>query len=80
MREVPATDAKAKLSELLDQVERGERVQITRRGKVIARLVPATDISDTEKKRAFAELKALRKRLPKIPHAELLDAMREGRK
>jgi prevent-host-death family protein len=35
-------DAKAKLSQLLDQVEAGETIDIKRHGKPIARLVPAT--------------------------------------
>jgi prevent-host-death family protein len=29
-------DAKAHLSEVMDRVEKGERIQITRRGKAIA--------------------------------------------
>lgn len=33
-------DAKARLSELIDKVEAGETVEITRRGKPAARLVP----------------------------------------
>ncbi len=33
-------DAKARLSELIDRVEAGEAVEITRRGKPAARLVP----------------------------------------
>lgn len=33
-------DAKARLSELIDRVEAGETVEITRRGKPAARLVP----------------------------------------
>lgn len=37
---IGACEAKAKLSELLDKVERGEQVVITRHGKPIARLVP----------------------------------------
>ena len=36
---VGAFEAKTKLSELLDRVERGEEVVITRHGKPIARLV-----------------------------------------
>lgn len=38
--QVTATEAKAKLLALLDEVERGEEVVITRRGKVVARLAP----------------------------------------
>jgi prevent-host-death family protein len=33
-------DAKAHLSEVMDRVEKGERIQITRRGKAIAEIVP----------------------------------------
>jgi prevent-host-death family protein len=79
MKNVPATEAKAKFSELLDEVERGERVEITRRGRVIARLIPAEEASESDKKRAFAEIRALRERLPRIPQAELFAALREGR-
>jgi len=40
MREVGAFEAKNTLGALLDLVEKGEEVTITRRGKRIARLVP----------------------------------------
>jgi prevent-host-death family protein len=36
-----ATEAKAKLLALLDDVEGGEEIEITRRGLTVARLVPA---------------------------------------
>jgi prevent-host-death family protein len=42
VREVTATEAKAKLLAILDDVESGEAVDITRHGRRIARLVPAT--------------------------------------
>jgi prevent-host-death family protein len=38
MEEVTVAEAKAHLSELIDRAERGEPVQITRRGKLVARL------------------------------------------
>ncbi|MCD6674776.1 MAG: type II toxin-antitoxin system prevent-host-death family antitoxin [Burkholderiaceae bacterium] len=41
MREVGAFEAKSKLGMLLDRVERGEEILITRRGRAVARLVPA---------------------------------------
>ena len=41
MRLVGAFEAKNKLGQLLDAVERGEEFVITRRGKEVARLVPA---------------------------------------
>ena len=40
MREVGAFEAKNKFGQLLDWVEHGEEVTITRHGKEVARLVP----------------------------------------
>ena len=40
MDEIGAFDAKNKLSALLDKVERGEEIVITRRGRPVAKLVP----------------------------------------
>ena len=40
MREIGAVEAKNRFGTLLDWVEKGEEVVITRRGKVVARLVP----------------------------------------
>jgi prevent-host-death family protein len=52
MREVGAFEAKNKLGQLLDQVERGEEITITRHGKQIARLVPAKPGFNREEARA----------------------------
>ncbi len=41
--EYQASEAKAKWAELLDEVERGRTVRITRHGKTIARVVPEAD-------------------------------------
>jgi len=38
---VTATEAKARILALLDEVEAGEEVEITRHGRLVARLVPA---------------------------------------
>lgn len=46
MKEIGAFDAKTKLGALLDLVERGEEVLITRRGKPVAKLVPSTSRPD----------------------------------
>jgi prevent-host-death family protein len=61
MVEVGAFEAKTHLSNLLDQVERGETVVITRHGKPVARLVPMTGSSMDDRRRAIAQLKELRK-------------------
>ena len=43
-RTVPATEFKAKCLSLIDRVhERGEPITITKRGRIVARLVPAGD-------------------------------------
>jgi prevent-host-death family protein len=41
VRTVTATEAKARILALLDDVEAGEEVEITRHGRLVARLVPA---------------------------------------
>jgi len=55
MHEVGAFEAKNNLAALLDEVERGNEVLITRRGKPVARLVPATAGFDREKARRTAQ-------------------------
>jgi prevent-host-death family protein len=40
MRQVQIAEAKAHLSALVEQVEAGEEIIITRRGKPVARLIP----------------------------------------
>ena len=54
MKEIGAFEAKNRLGTLLDWVEGGEEVLITRRGKAIAKLVPAKAGVDREKARAAA--------------------------
>ena len=53
---VGSFEAKTKLAELLDKVEAGETVTITRRGKAVARLVPAAiDAGERARRRALIE-------------------------
>ena len=54
MQSVGVFDAKNRLTALLDQVEAGREVVITRRGKPVARLVPAGDNFDRAKARRAA--------------------------
>ena len=49
---IGAFDAKNRLSHLLDLVESGEEVTITRHGKEIARLVPAKSAHNRDEARA----------------------------
>ena len=60
MRTVGAFEAKTQLSNLLDVVERGEEVLITRHGKAVARLVPAKTADRERISKAIEQLKKLR--------------------
>lgn len=53
--------AKAQLSELINKVEAGDEVVITRHGRPVARVVPATPLKQPVHLKRLAEL---RKRLP----------------
>lgn len=55
MQEIGAFEAKNTLGALLDRVERGEEIVITRHGKPVARLVPNTGGIDRVQARAAAE-------------------------
>jgi prevent-host-death family protein len=80
MREVQASEAKVHLPQLLDDVERGETVVITRHGRAIARLIPEMQQRRQEIDRAIDGIRSLRKRTGKISVAELLSARHEGHK
>jgi prevent-host-death family protein len=51
MREIGAFEAKNKLGQLLDLVEQGEEITITRHGKEVARLVPARPVRSRDQAR-----------------------------
>jgi prevent-host-death family protein len=80
MREVQSSDAKAHLPQLLDDVERGETIIITRHGRAIARLVPEAERRREEVAKALAELEEFRKTMPRLTLDEILSARHEGHK
>jgi prevent-host-death family protein len=61
MDTINLADAKANLSQLVDRVEAGDTIEITRRGKPAARLVAA---SKPKKPINLAELEAHTKSMP----------------
>ena len=79
MAKIGAFEAKTHLSNLLDQVERGVTITITRHGRPVARLIPIAGSSRDERRRAIAELKQLRagQTLGGLSVRELID---EGRR
>jgi prevent-host-death family protein len=80
MREIQASEAKTRLSELLDDVELGETLVITRHGRAIARLVPESSRRQAEVGDAIQRIRALGKRHGRITVEELLSARDEGRR
>ncbi len=78
MREVQSSDAKARFSELLGDVERGETIVITRHGRAIARLVPQEDERRAEILATMARLNDFRKTMPAMSTDEILSARHEG--
>jgi prevent-host-death family protein len=87
---VGAFEAKTKLSELLDRVERGEEVLITRHGKPVARLIADVEgESASQPDDLVARLKATRTKLarrlasdgePSLSTAEIRSWIEDGRR
>jgi prevent-host-death family protein len=77
MSAVNLPDAKAHLSELLDRVEAGDSIEITRRGKPVARLTAA---AKRRKRVDLAALQALTDTMPAQAQdaAGLVRSMRDG--
>lgn len=82
---VGTLEAKNRLSELLDRVEKGERVQITRHGKVVATLVGDEEAKHADAMQAVEEIRKLKeaykdKVQPPITIEEILSWRDEGRR
>ena len=80
MKQVGAFEAKTRLGQLLDWVEAGEEVVITRRGKVVARLVPPNQAFDRERcRKAAQEIRKMRKGVT-LGGLRIKDLINEGRR
>ena len=78
MREIQASEAKTHLLHLLNEVERGETIVITRHGKAIATLSPQAIPERRRREEAVAAIKAFRARQHAVSAAEILAFKREG--
>jgi len=79
---VGSFDAKTHFAEILRQVEEGKEFDITRRGKVIASIVPPHKENHGNKENVFLLLHELKKQLPKnseITINDILNWRDEGR-
>jgi prevent-host-death family protein len=79
LHEIGVFEAKNKLGTLLDWVEQGEEVLITRRGKAVARLVPAAPGIDREKARQAAAHIRARSVGVRLGGLKIKDLVDEGR-
>jgi prevent-host-death family protein len=79
-REIQASEAEAYFGTLLDEVERGETIIITRGGQPVARIVPEVGRAQQDVGEAIADIKKLRERTGKASVEELLAWRHEGHK
>ena len=79
MRKVGLFEAKQKLSELVDRASRGERIGITKRGKLAAMVVPAEQ-ETVDLKEVFAAMDRIRKNAKPLRGVTVKDLITEGRK
>lgn len=80
MRTVQASEAKTHLPQLLDDVERGATLIITRHGRAIARLVPESEADQASVSTAIERIQARRQRNPHVSVEEILSMRDEGRR
>jgi prevent-host-death family protein len=83
MRTVGSYAAKTHLPRLLDQVERGETITITKRGRPVAVLSPAPAASPRDVRAVIAEFRAYSeahvKKHGQLSAREIKDMIEEGR-
>ena len=77
---VGAYHAKTHLAQLLDRVERGERITITRHGHPVAELVPPAGAPQMTVDEAIAGLLEIRSRSPLGPDLTIKQLVNEGRR
>ena len=79
MKHLSVSEAKAKFSELLDQVEHGETIAITRHGKVIAQVAPNEAARLQRTREAMRGIRELRKHTKPVTVEEIIAWKNEGR-
>ena len=81
MKFVGTYEAKTHLPSLLNEVENGQSIIITKRGKVIAKIVPATDAEQRDVKQVIAEFRAYSQRQGRtLGGLTVRDMIEEGRR
>jgi len=75
---IGAFEAKARLSELLRETEKGRSFRILRRGKEVARLVPPERFNESDLKGYLGRFREIRSRVKGT--VKVKDLIKEGRK
>ena len=78
MRKVGLFEAKQKLSELVDRAANGERIGITRRGKLVASIGPAPN-EKPDLREVFDRIEQIRQRAKKVRGVTAKTLIEEGR-
>ena len=79
MQTYQASEAKTHFLRILDDVERGQSVAVTRHGKRVARLIPEVEVDRERVQRAVDSILEIRKRTKPVSLQEILSARDEGR-
>lgn len=77
MRTLGLFEAKQKLSEIVERASAGEKIGITRRGKLAAIVVPARP--ETSIGEIFNDIEGVRKRARRTKKINIKDLINEGR-
>jgi len=77
MRTVGLFEAKQKMSEIVERASEGERIGITRRGKLAAVIVPAP--AENSLKDVFDDIEKIRKSARRPKGFRVKDLIEEGR-
>jgi len=83
MKSIGIYEAKSRLSELVEQAEAGQEITITRRGRPVAKLVPAKAGVEVDRKAVMDEIRAFSKTVKlkkKLTLRELREAIEWGRR
>ena len=79
MQTIQASEAKTHFLRILNDVERGESVIVTRHGKEVALISPKAQVDRERVQWAIDEMRALRQRIGKVSLEEILSMRDEGR-
>jgi antitoxin (DNA-binding transcriptional repressor) of toxin-antitoxin stability system len=79
MKAIQTIEIEEQFFDLLDQVEAGETVAITRRGRAVGWMVPEDEVRREDAFRAIAEIRAAQNNAPQLTLDEIIARKNAGR-